>query len=165
MQYSHDLEVRKTRKIRQSKQMPPSWIFCFLWFCNPSLSISSAFYLLQHQVTCFLWPVRHSVSKYFSSHTFIEVTTSLIGNKHVFPIWLFSILYWTKKHFCIADWWLFFHHRHILVYSALWSIPMWDSLFIPRRSLSSTRERNDTKCLLMSLPSPTQPTGKHKLRI
>ena len=23
MQYSHDLEVRKTRKIRQSKQMPP----------------------------------------------------------------------------------------------------------------------------------------------
>ena len=91
MQYSHDLEVRKTRKIRQS-QMPPSWIFCFLWFCNPSLSISSAFYLLQHQVTCFLWPVRHSVSKYFSSHTFIEVTTSLIGNKHVFPIWLFSIL-------------------------------------------------------------------------
>ena len=99
MQYSHDLEVRKTRKIRQSKQMPPSWIFCFLWFCNPSLSISSAFYLLQHQVTCFLWPVRHSVSKYFSSHTFIEVTTSLIGNKHVFPIWLFSILYWTKRTF------------------------------------------------------------------
>ena len=42
--------------------------------------------------------------------------------------------------------------RHILVYFVWWSILTFDSLFIPRRSLNCTKERNAMKCLLMYLP-------------